>query len=77
MSMEKSRIAVMPLAVLLPRLGDLSFLAQLAPVIERRLDDLQGNRQGTKESDEMARVGSEEAMLNQVMQWLSIGSEKE
>jgi hypothetical protein len=77
MSLEKSRLAVMPLAVLLPRLGDLSVLAQLAPNVERRLADLQGSRQGTKESDELARVGNEESMLNQVVQWLSIGNQEE
>jgi hypothetical protein len=75
MSLEKTRLAVMPLAVLLPQLGNLSTLAQLAPVMEQRLADLQADRKGTKESEELARVGSEEAMLNQVMQWLSIGNQ--
>ena len=69
-----SRLSVVPLAVLLPKLGELSNLSKLAPFLERKLADLQAEQK--TDDNEAPRAGSEESMLNQVLQWLSIGRQE-
>lgn len=74
---QRSRLSVMPLAVLLPKLGEISSLPRLAELLEKRLADLQAKKHQmlNDEGEERVRRLNEESMLNQVMQWLAAGSE--
>ena len=72
---RKSKLAIMPLAALLPDLGSLDRLAGFSASLSGRLEQLQASRVSSvgEESAEEARRISEETMLTQVMQWLSAG----
>lgn len=72
---RKSRLSVMPLAVLLPPVGSISELSRLAPGLQRRLVELQQGKSAMSvdESEEQTHRASEESMLNQVMLWLTSG----
>lgn len=77
----RSRVATMPLAVLLPRLGEISDLQRYAAQLERRLQELHEAKKGfradeTEEAEEQPGKSAEESMLNQVFQWLSVGTEE-
>lgn len=69
---EGSRLSTMPLAVLLPRLSEVSALQAHAAVFESRLEEIVEDReQGEDDSKERA---AEESMLRQVLQWLSVSN---
>jgi hypothetical protein len=76
---KRSRLPVMPLAVLLPAAGEVSDLARLGEQLERRLADLQSAPSSVDISDSAAqhRRAAEESMLSQVVQWLTVGLDKE
>ncbi len=69
----------MPLAVLLPSAGEVSDLARLGDQLERRLLDLQSaeNVADLADSEAQYRRAAEESMLSQVVQWLTVGLDKE
>lgn len=69
------RVAVMPLAALLPALGELSSLQTIRPLLERRYRTLQAEHTSSVDGEARERW-SEESMLNHVLQWLSLGDEK-
>ena len=69
---SKSRLAVMPLAVLLPALGEMSQLVSLRADIDARLAEVQADQDSGTEEDVTKRM-AEEAMLLQVVQWLNMG----
>lgn len=76
---RRQRLAVMPLAVLLPSLGNLTDIHLLRPHINRRLEELQAEAAASagEDDNEIRRKRlAEESMLNQVLQWLSVGSEE-
>ena len=75
----KSRLSVMPLAVLLPTLGEARDLHRVAPNLERRLGAIQDQAQQRAADDPEGEAGRavEESMLNQVLQWLSVERESE
>lgn len=75
---QKSRLSVMPLAVLLPAVGDLSMLSQIEANLQKHLHELQQEKLAfsVDESEEQTGRISEESMLNQVLLWLSAGSEE-
>ncbi len=77
--LRKSRLAVMPLAVLLPPLGDLKNVQLIRPQITKHLEDLHAEA-GTMSSEEDGEVRrrrqAEESMLNQVLQWLAVGTDE-
>ena len=72
---ERSRLATMPLAVLLPKLGTVSTLPAHASSLERRLQSMQESNQSNAEhhlgSDQRE---AEESMLSQVLQWVELGT---
>lgn len=75
---RRSRLPVMPLAVLLPSIGELSNLSDLAPNFERRLQRLHEEKEsaaGSGRELDLARRAGEESMLNQVIQWLNSDGE--
>ena len=65
-----------PLSALLPKLGDLTQLVAFRASINEKLRQAQGRAATESESGSHRDHASEEAMLNQVSQWLSIGVEK-
>ena len=71
----KSRLATMPLAVLLPTLGEVSSLYGVSERLERRHAALlaQAAQFSGEESEEKSKRAVEDSMLNQVLQWLSVG----
>ncbi len=69
---SKERLSVVPLAVLLPKLGELTDLPKLASGIERKYEELVAATESDPEQN--TQLASEQAMLNQVVQWLSIGT---
>ena len=71
----KKRLAIMPLAVLLPPLGDLSQLSGFRQEIQARLDEVQNAQGAGSEEGVTTRLG-EEAMLLQVLQWLNLGESR-
>ena len=71
----KKRLAIMPLAALLPQVADLSQLAGFRADFEGRLEELQGEQEAGTEEGDTKRLG-EEAMLFQVLQWLNLGGNK-
>ena len=75
-NVRNARLPVMPLAVLLPQLGDLGALSGMAASIEARLAELEALR--TTADEEWTReTAAEDSMLNQVMRWLTVGDEEE
>lgn len=74
-SVSDGRTAVMPLAALLPALGELSSLQNIRPILERRYRALQAEHTSSVDGEARERW-SEESMLNHVLQWLSLGDEK-
>ena len=75
---RRSRLATRPLAVLLPRLGELSRLASMAEALELRLTQAQeASVEEGSDFAEVDRISGEQAMLNQVLQWLSLSSKEE
>lgn len=68
---RKSRLAQMPLTVLLPELGEASRLHAYQQHISRRLQELGTTDAGEERQREHT---AEEVMLNQVMKWLSLGA---
>ncbi len=64
------RLGIMPLAVLLPPLGEISLLQTFRSSLEKRYRAMQGESNTLEESPK-ERL-SEEAMLSQVTQWLSL-----
>jgi hypothetical protein len=64
----------MPLAVLLPKFGDLAVLPTLSTKLERRLEQLQ--ERSATHSDEKTQSDlvreAEESMIVQVLQWIRI-----
>ena len=69
----------MPLAVLLPRLGDLTRVHALRGRFLKHLEDLQLEASalaGEEDGEERRQRMAEESMLNQVLQWLSVGTEE-
>ena len=78
-SLRNPRLPVMPFAVLLPRAGDLTRLPGQLAALERRIAELQsdaGRYSGEEEAEQRRRRGAEESMLNQILQWLSMGSDE-
>lgn len=66
----RDKLSVIPLAVLLPELGEVNRLHSSRARLELRLEQLQNKTIGVEQSkDEL----SEETMLNQVIQWLTLG----
>ena len=76
---RSSRLAVMPLAVLLPCLGDVSELHLVSEKLERRLANVhsQAANFAAEESEEKSARSIEELMLNQVLQWLAVGESED
>ena len=76
--LRKGRLSVMPLAVLLPTLGDLKNVPLIRPQITRHLEELHAEAStlaGEEEGEERRKRQAEESMLNQVLLWLSVGGE--
>ncbi len=74
-SSNSKRLAVMPLAVLLPKLSSLSKLSEFLPAIEARLAALQ-EEEGKlirAEGEGEANYEAEVSMLHQLVQWFRIG----
>lgn len=67
---QRVKLSVMPLAVLLPPLGDLKRLASSRGRLTKRFQDLASR--DVPEEAQKERV-AEELMLNQVLKWLSLG----
>ncbi len=72
-----NRLATMPLAVILPRMGELRLLQGLKPVLEKRYREAQNRNShahvSTLSAELPKEIQSEESMLSQVLQWLSLG----
>lgn len=72
-----NRLSTMPLAVILPRMGELRLLQGLKPVLERRYREAQSRNSQAHASphgtESPKEIQSEESMLSQVLQWLSLG----
>ncbi len=66
------RLAMMPLTLLLPRLGELRLLPKFRPFIVRRHESLAAEKASLGEEVSKEMLG-EEGMLAQVMQWLTMG----
>ena len=73
-SSDRKNGNIMPLAVLLPRVGDLSVLGESVDFLVARIDELREMKEKGEISEE--ELG-EEAMIQQVLQWLSVEGEKE
>ena len=69
---ERRRLAVMPMSVLLPRLGDVGELVGFGPMLRARLEEIQAAEDEGSQEDMRKRLG-EEGMLIQVLQWLNVG----
>ena len=67
---KKSRLALMPLTVLLPELGEAGRLHAYRQHVMKRLQELGAHDGG---EDRRREHSAEEAMLNQVTKWLSLG----
>ncbi len=66
---QKDKLSVIPFAVLLPSGGDLHLLESLRDSLEARHTKLQtANFETDRDAENRSR---EEAMLNQVLQWLN------
>lgn len=68
---EGSRLSTMPLAVLLPRLSDVSQLPQFSAMFSERLEAIVEGRESADE-DESKERAAEESMLRQLLQWLAV-----
>ncbi len=76
---DRRKVSIMPLAVLLPRLGEVSSIANFAEAFQQRVEEIQQQRDGEEIGTEhdLRRLLNEEAMLTQVLQWLSVeGNER-
>ena len=73
---NRNKLATLPLAVLLPQLGNLSALPQFIDALEVRLQLLHADEEVGTDGDVRKRLG-EEAMLMQVINWLGMGEDKE
>lgn len=75
------KLANMPLAVLLPRIGELKDVVVFAEEFEARLAELQEINVSSNDSEidpeERRQRALEESMLNQAILWLSIQSSRE
>lgn len=69
---KKSRLALMPLTVLLPDLGEPGRLHAYRQHFTRRLQELGALESG---EDRQREHTAEEIMLNQITKWLSLGQE--
>lgn len=69
---KSERLGVMPLAVLLPRLGDIHQLASMAEKLDKRYRALQAEHSSVVSEGSQSR-NREESMLGQILQWLSLG----
>lgn len=77
-----SRLATMPFAALLPRLGDIRDVVNFSEEFAERAAELQSRNfssNGLEDEDAELRKRRtlEESMLNQALQWLSIQSSRE
>ena len=70
-----SRVSVTPFAVLLPQLSNISALRDMRGAFENKLAEIRSTR--SLDEKEEARLLSEESMLSQVLQWLTIAGEKD
>ncbi len=68
-----SKLSVTPFAILLPPLTDLSSLRDMREFLEDRLQAVQSERDGLRNEDlDGKELLSEESMINQVLQWLTV-----
>ena len=68
-----SKLSVTPFATLLPQLTELSALRDMRDFLEDRLQAVQSERDGLRNEDLDAKeLLSEESMINQVLQWLTV-----
>ncbi|MCB0324287.1 MAG: hypothetical protein KDD69_11975 [Bdellovibrionales bacterium] len=82
---KRTRLPVMPLAVLLPSLSDVSTLPRLQTQLEKRLQALQeaagsgipleDGASPAGAAEPASQAANEESMLNQVLQWLAVERE--
>ena len=70
--LEQEKLSIMPLAALLPSIGDLKNLPKMAEELAAQQVEVQEAR-GTATSENERALAVEESMLNQVLQWLSLG----
>ena len=80
LSPRRSKLPTMPLATLLPPLGELARLHELAENVQSRTDSLQslrGKYEGEDQDEQRKNLLAEESMLNQVILWLSLQSEED
>ena len=72
-SVSRKKLASMPLSILLPRLGELSLLHSIREKLQKRHQELLALK--TTNAEELSReILSEESMINQILQWLSVPS---
>ncbi len=68
-----SKLSVTPFATLLPPLTELSALRDMREFLESRLEAVQAERDGLRNEDlDGKELLSEESMINQVLQWLTV-----
>ncbi len=68
-----SKLSVTPFATLLPQLTELSALRDMRGFLEDRLEAVQAERDGLRNEDmDGKELLSEESMINQVLQWLTV-----
>lgn len=65
------KISAVPLATLLPKLGELGELVKFKTHFEQRLRMLQDHSQEDQGEFERSKLRSEETMILQVLQWLA------
>jgi hypothetical protein len=66
----RDKLSIIPLAVLLPEFGEVNRLHASRARLEMRLEQLQSKTIGAEQTKDEV---SEETMLNQAIQWLSLG----
>lgn len=72
--LQLHRLPAMLTSILLPTLGEVHQLAAFRADLDRRYRLLQADNAGLAEGDRKQRQ-SEESMLSQILQWLSLGGQ--
>ena len=73
---HKKKLPVIPLAVLLPQIGNVSDLQRVSTLLSQKLKNIQEEK--TAKTEGLTKDKAlEESMLTQAMTWLSLGAEGE
>lgn len=72
---HRSRLSTTQFGVLLPQLGEASRILEYRDELQSHLKDVREARLNDQDETEIRKVSSEESMLNQVLQWISLDEE--